>query len=98
MTRLEQGLLALAALGVAAAAMAAETITYTYDARGRLIKVVHIGTVNNGVNTTGESLHPDFHHPGPIRPHWDYRAPDGSQYRWFGPGDLQPKAFVWGIA
>ena len=29
------------------AASAAETITYTYDARGRLIKVVHTGTVNN---------------------------------------------------
>jgi YD repeat-containing protein len=28
-------------------ASAAETITYTYDARGRLIKVVHSGTVNN---------------------------------------------------
>jgi YD repeat-containing protein len=29
------------------AASATETITYTYDARGRLIKVVHTGTVNN---------------------------------------------------
>jgi YD repeat-containing protein len=36
------------ALGlIASAASAAETITYTYDARGRLIKVVHTGTVNN---------------------------------------------------
>jgi len=32
-------------------ARAAETITYTYDARGRLIKVEHSGTVNNGVKT-----------------------------------------------
>ena len=31
----------------ATAAVATETITYTYDARGRLIKVVHTGTVNN---------------------------------------------------
>lgn len=31
----------------ASAVSAAETITYTYDARGRLIKVVHTGTVNN---------------------------------------------------
>jgi len=31
------------------AAGAAETITYTYDAKGRLIKVVHTGTVNNNV-------------------------------------------------
>jgi YD repeat-containing protein len=28
------------------AASATETITYTYDARGRLIKVVHTGNVN----------------------------------------------------
>jgi YD repeat-containing protein len=28
-------------------AFATETITYTYDARGRLVKVVHTGTVNN---------------------------------------------------
>lgn len=35
----------------AAGAIAAETITYTYDARGRLVKVVHSGTTNNGVQT-----------------------------------------------
>jgi YD repeat-containing protein len=28
-------------------ASATETITYTYDARGRVIKVVHTGNVNN---------------------------------------------------
>jgi YD repeat-containing protein len=28
---------------------ASETINYTYDAKGRLILVVHSGTVNNGV-------------------------------------------------
>ena len=33
-------------------AHAGETITYTYDAKGRLVKVVHTGTVNNGVQTT----------------------------------------------
>ena len=33
------------------AADSAETITYTYDAKGRLIKVVHTGTVNNNVTT-----------------------------------------------
>lgn len=38
--------LAVGLLG-ASAASATETITYTYDARGRLIKVVHTGTVNN---------------------------------------------------
>jgi YD repeat-containing protein len=37
----------LAALLGAAPALATETINYTYDARGRLVKVVHTGTVNN---------------------------------------------------
>jgi YD repeat-containing protein len=35
-----------------AAANAAETITYTYDARGRLVQVARSGTVNNGVTTS----------------------------------------------
>ena len=33
----------------AVAANAAETITYTYDAKGRLVVVTHTGTVNNNV-------------------------------------------------
>lgn len=33
-------------------ASAAETITYTYDARGRLKQVQRSGTVNNGVATS----------------------------------------------
>jgi hypothetical protein len=51
----------LCALAVAAApiivqpALAAETITYTYDAKGRLVKVVRTGTVNN--NVTVEYTH-----------------------------------------
>lgn len=44
-------LLALSAFGAAAAAYASETITYGYDARGRLVRVVHNGTVNNNVST-----------------------------------------------
>jgi hypothetical protein len=43
-------LFALSALGVAAAAYASETITYTYDARGRLVRVYHNGSVNNNVS------------------------------------------------
>lgn len=42
----------LAVLGAVFAshpASATETITYTYDARGRLVQVVHTGNVNNGV-------------------------------------------------
>jgi hypothetical protein len=50
MTGFEKVLLAGAALGTAAAAIAAETITYSYDARGRLVKVVRTGTVNNNVH------------------------------------------------
>jgi YD repeat-containing protein len=41
-----------AALACAAAAMASETITYRYDARGRLVKVDHTGNVNNGITTS----------------------------------------------
>ena len=39
------------ALAVSSAAEASETITFTYDARGRLVQVVRSGTVNNGVTT-----------------------------------------------
>jgi uncharacterized protein involved in exopolysaccharide biosynthesis len=34
----------------AAAAWASETVTYTYDARGRLVKVERTGSVNNNVS------------------------------------------------
>lgn len=34
---------------MSSATFAAETITYSYDARGRLLKVAHAGTVNNGL-------------------------------------------------
>ena len=43
-----------ALLPIVSPASATETITYTYDARGRLIKVVHSGTVNNNVQTEYE--------------------------------------------
>jgi coenzyme F420-reducing hydrogenase delta subunit len=50
-SRTEKTLIVLfiAALTAAAAATASETITYTYDARGRLIQVKHSGTINNNV-------------------------------------------------
>lgn len=34
---------------VATPVLANETITYSYDVNGHLVKVVHAGTVNNGV-------------------------------------------------
>ena len=34
---------------IAAAAHASETTVYTYDALGRLVKVEHTGTANNGL-------------------------------------------------
>ena len=40
----------IAAIG-AGAAIASETVTYTYDAKGRVVKVEHSGTVNNNVVT-----------------------------------------------
>lgn len=52
MRRIDKIIIAASALAVAAAAVAAETITYKYDARGRLVKVERTGTVNNGVNTS----------------------------------------------
>jgi len=42
---------AFLACAYGSAAAATETITYTYDAKGRLIKVERTGTVNNGVTT-----------------------------------------------
>ena len=44
--KLVTGIVLTALLG-SVPALADETITYTYDARGRLVKVVHTGTVNN---------------------------------------------------
>ncbi|HMG47565.1 MAG TPA: hypothetical protein VK614_08920 [Allosphingosinicella sp.] len=52
MTKVDKVMLAIAAALCAAAAMAAETITYSYDARGRLVKVVRTGSVNNNVTAT----------------------------------------------
>jgi len=51
-TKVDKVMLAIAAALCAAAAMAAETITYSYDARGRLVKVVRTGSVNNNVTAT----------------------------------------------
>lgn len=47
--------LAVAAISLTAsihAAQAAGSITYTYDGRGRLVKVDHSGAVNNGLTAT----------------------------------------------
>lgn len=41
--------LAAACVFAALPASASETVTYTYDAKGRLVKVERSGTVNNGV-------------------------------------------------
>lgn len=53
MNRQRLGLLTLASAitMIAQVAAAAETITYEYDARGRLKKVVHTGDVNSNVQT-----------------------------------------------
>jgi len=51
MVRVKTALIVAAAslVAVAGIASATETITYTYDAKGRLILVTHSGTVNNNV-------------------------------------------------
>lgn len=50
-TRIEKILVAffIAAITAGAAATASETISYSYDARGRLVQVRHSGTTNNNV-------------------------------------------------
>jgi YD repeat-containing protein len=48
-----------AAWAVSATAHATETVTYTYDARGRVVGVAHAGTVNNGLATTYTSDNAD---------------------------------------
>lgn len=48
-----------AALFVSGAASASETITYTYDARGRVTQVARSGSVNNGVATAYAYDHGD---------------------------------------
>jgi hypothetical protein len=50
MTNVDKVTLMILAGLYAAAAMASETITYSYDARGRLVKVVRSGSVNNNVS------------------------------------------------
>lgn len=50
MRRLPTAIIGLTAF-CAVPALAGETITYTYDAKGRLVKVERSGTVNNGVKT-----------------------------------------------
>lgn len=40
---------AFAVAAITAAALANETVQYKYDARGRLVKVVRSGTINNNV-------------------------------------------------
>jgi hypothetical protein len=50
MTRMRMTLLVVGGtLALAGMARASETISYSYDAKGRLILVQHAGTVNNNV-------------------------------------------------
>lgn len=49
---ISRALLTLLATGLAVPVSAAETRTFTYDARGRLVNATSSGTVNNGRSTT----------------------------------------------
>jgi len=49
--RKSQIVVALISLIQSTSLFATETVTYTYDAQGRLIKSVVSGTVNNGTTT-----------------------------------------------
>lgn len=54
MTSLFRTLALLGVIVLSPAVHAAETITYSYDAKGRLVKVVRTGTVNDNVTTEYE--------------------------------------------
>ncbi len=45
-------LLFVLSISCPAAAMSAETATYVYDAKGRLVQVIKSGGTNNGTTTT----------------------------------------------
>ena len=47
-------LVLLPSFAIGTPAVAAETVTYTYDAKGRLVKVVRTGSVNNNVTVDYE--------------------------------------------
>lgn len=55
MITLPRAVMALLLASSSTIALASETVTYTYDAKGRLVKVVKTGSVNNGV--TSEYTH-----------------------------------------
>jgi hypothetical protein len=40
---------------------------------------------------SGESLYPDLAHPGPVGPHYDWKAPDGTTYRVYPDGSVVAK-------
>jgi hypothetical protein len=65
-------ILAASALGIAAAAQAGETVTYSYDALGRLTATTSTGTVNNGA---ASALSYD---PAGNRTHYDVSGAAGS--------------------
>ncbi|WP_237741174.1 hypothetical protein [Novosphingobium sp. B-7] len=52
MRRTFGALVGIAVVLSSGAATATETITYTYDAKGRLVKVVHTGTINSNIQTS----------------------------------------------
>jgi hypothetical protein len=49
MKRLVLSIIGLTGFCAVGAAIASETVTYTYDAKGRLVKVERTGTVNNNL-------------------------------------------------
>lgn len=49
---MKRACIALGIICTSTTALAAETISYSYDVKGRLVRVVHTGSVNNGVTTT----------------------------------------------
>lgn len=78
--------LTLGLLGMGASAMSAEKITYSYDGKGRIVKVVRTGTVNNNVTVDYE------HDKADNRPHdrraQPHRERGSASFAYDGPGNL----------
>lgn len=53
------GVILLSSIGIPLTSAVSENISYTYDAKGRLIRVDHVGAVNNGVTAVYGHDHAD---------------------------------------
>jgi hypothetical protein len=60
-----------------------------FEWRGRGEPITGRGSWYN--QDTNESLHPDFSHPPPVKPHWDYQSASGREARLYLDGSWEWK-------